>query len=114
MYPKLLTICVLAAAFGLAACSQDNNSMAMNHHDHSAMETNDTAYKAALASGAVDVGNTKCVVTGDDVGASKLIGVYQGKIYHFCCSDCPAEFQKDPAKYAALVAADPAKYGVKK
>ena len=68
----------------------------------------------ATQPGAVDLANTVCPVSGDPVGSSKLTAVYDGKIYHFCCSDCPPEFAKNPAKYAALVAADPAKYGVKK
>jgi len=96
--------CVIAA---LAACTNQNI-------DHTGQSTSDAAYKAALASGAVDVGNTICPVTGDKVGGSKLIEVYSGKIYHMCCSDCPADFKKDPAKYAKLVAENPAKYGVKK
>jgi len=62
---------------------------------------------------AVDLHNTKCVVTGDPIDDSKLQAVYEGKVYHFCCSECPDAFKKDPAKYAKLVAADPAKYGVK-
>ncbi len=62
---------------------------------------------------AVDLHNTKCIVSGDDVGDSKLTETYNGKIYHFCCADCPAQFKKDPAKFEKAVAADPAKYGVK-
>jgi|SRR5581483_1790838 len=62
----------------------------------------------------VDLGNTVCPVSGDKVGDSKLTAVYDGKLYHFCCEDCPKEFKKDPAKYAKAVAADPEKYGVKK
>jgi YHS domain-containing protein len=61
----------------------------------------------------IDLHNTKCAVAGDDVGDSKLTAVYDGKIYHFCCDSCPVDFKKDPAKYAKLVAADPAKYGIK-
>jgi YHS domain-containing protein len=52
-------------------------------------------------------------VSGDAVGDCKLTEIFDGKIYHFCCPDCPAEFKKDPAKYAQKVADDPAKYGVK-
>ena len=61
----------------------------------------------------IDLHNTKCPVSGDDVADSKLSAVYDGKIYHFCCDSCPADFKKDPQEYAKLVAADPAKYGVK-
>jgi len=49
----------------------------------------------------------------DKVGDSKLMVVYQGKIYHFCCDDCPKKFKADPDKYAKAVADDPEKYGVK-
>ena len=60
-----------------------------------------------------DLGNTVCPVSLDKVGDSKLMVVYQGKIYHFCCDDCPKKFDADPDKYANAIAADPAKYGVK-
>ncbi len=60
----------------------------------------------------VDIGNTKCIVSGDDVSSTTV--EYQGKLYHLCCSDCLADFKKDPAKYVRALEADPAKYGVKK
>ncbi len=44
---------------------------------------------------AVDVHNTKCIVSGDDVGSSKLTAVYDGKIYHFCCG-LPGHLQERP------------------
>jgi YHS domain-containing protein len=75
--------------------------------------TQSTGPSAMDAMTPIDLHNTKCAVTGDDVGSSKLTAIYQGKIYHFCCDDCPTAFKKDPAKYAAEVAANPAKYGVK-
>jgi YHS domain-containing protein len=40
--------------------------------------------------------------------------VYDGNVYHLCCPDCHKDFEKDPAKYAKAVAADPAKFGAKK
>jgi YHS domain-containing protein len=49
---------------------------------------------------AVDLHNTVCPVSGDQVGDCKLTEIFDGKIYHFCCPDCPAEFLKDPAKFA--------------
>lgn len=72
------------------------------------------ATQPSAETNAVDLHNTICPVSGDNVGDSKLTAVYDGKIYHFCCEDCPKEFMKDPAKYAKAVAADPEKYGVKK
>ncbi len=62
---------------------------------------------------AIDLHNTICVVSGDAVGNSNLVEVYDGKIYHLCCPDCHKDFEKDPAKYAAAVAANPGKYGIK-
>jgi YHS domain-containing protein len=64
-------------------------------------------------SAAVDLRNTVCPVSNDKVGDSNLVEVYDGKIYHLCCPDCHNDFEKDPAKYAKAVAADPAKYGIK-
>lgn len=66
------------------------------------------------ATEAVDVGNTICPVSGDNIGDSKIVEVYDGKVYHLCCSDCPDEFKKNPEKYAKAIADNPAKYGVKK
>ena len=68
---------------------------------------------AAAPTFATDLRNTVCPISGDKVGDSKLVEVYDGKVYHLCCSDCRADFEKDPAKTAQAVAADPAKYGVK-
>lgn len=67
----------------------------------------------STAPAAVDVGNTKCMVMpDDDVTPGKTV-TYQGKIYHFCCDDCIAEFKADPEKYIKAMQADPKKYGVK-
>jgi len=62
---------------------------------------------------ATDLHNTVCPVSGDKVADSKLVEVYDGKVYHLCCADCHTDFEKDPAKYETAVAADPAKYGIK-
>jgi len=61
---------------------------------------------------AVDLRNTVCPVSGDNVGTSKLVEVADGKIYHLCCDSCHADFEKDPAKYEKMVSDDPAKYGI--
>ena len=62
---------------------------------------------------AVDLHNTICPVSGDKVGDSNLVEVYDGKIYHLCCADCHKDFEKDPAKYEAAVSANPGKYGIR-
>ncbi len=62
--------------------------------------------------GKTDVHNTKCPVSGDDIGASTLMAVYKDKVYHLCCPDCIEPFNKEPEKYIKVMEADPAKYGV--
>jgi YHS domain-containing protein len=69
---------------------------------------------AAEEAAAVDVKNTKCLVSGDDpMGAGAKV-VYKGKLYHLCCESCLPTFNKDPEKYVQAFEADPAKFGVKK
>ncbi len=44
-----------------------------------------------------------CPVSGEPVD-SKVSIEYQGNKVFFCCKDCPAKFQKEPAKYQAALA----------
>ena len=46
---------------------------------------------------------TTCVVSGDKLGAmnSPLIINYHGTEVRFCCHDCVASFNENPAKYLA-------------
>ncbi len=60
-----------------------------------------------------DMKNTKCIVMGEDVGASKDFVSYKGKSYHICCSSCVETFNKDPEKYVKALVAEPAKFGIK-
>ena len=48
--------------------------------------------------------NTVCPVSGDKVGemGKPTYVDYKGKKVALCCKDCVKEFQKDPAKFAAL------------
>ncbi|MFH1995663.1 MAG: YHS domain-containing protein [Candidatus Omnitrophota bacterium] len=53
---------------------------------------------------AVNVGNTICPVSGEDI-ESMGGGVqeeYNGKIYNFCCASCAKVFKKDPEKYSRI------------
>jgi YHS domain-containing protein len=70
-----------------------------------------TAPATQKKSAAVDVKNTKCIVTGEDVEDETF--EYNGKIYHVCCSSCEKRFKNDPEKYIKDLQANPAKYGVK-
>jgi YHS domain-containing protein len=98
----------IAAALAIAGIAVAADMPGMDMH------RNAPASQPTTTLSANDLGNTVCPVSGDKVGDSKLTATYDGKIYHFCCDDCPKAFAKDPAKYAKAVAADPGKYGVKK
>ena len=52
----------------------------------------------APASKSVTTPQTTCPVMGGPIN-KKIFVDYQGKRVYFCCSDCPAEFNKDPGKY---------------
>jgi YHS domain-containing protein len=101
MNRRTLVSCSLAAALCLAGFAFAESTSGTN------------ASATTTQPAAVDLHNTKCPVSGDDVGDSKITETYNGKIYHICCADCPATFKKDAAKYEKAVAADPAKYGIK-
>lgn len=46
--------------------------------------------------------NAKCPFTGKAIDRTKTT-VYQGQLVGFCCADCLAKFDSDPAKFAAKV-----------
>lgn len=115
MNRKFLASLSIAAVLSIAgfAIAQGMAGMpGMNHDTPTTAPASQAGSKVAVPG--TDLANTVCPVTGDKVSDSKLTETYDGKVYHMCCSDCPKDFEKDPAKYAKLVAADPAKYGVKK
>jgi YHS domain-containing protein len=64
------------------------------------------AQAVATNAGAAPVAiNKTCPVTGKPIDPAKFVD-YKGKRIAFCCSDCRAEFVKNPAKYGEkLIAA---------
>jgi YHS domain-containing protein len=109
MYRKRLMFLSLAAALGVAGFALAGDMAGMNM----APSCPPSTQPSTQPSSAVDLRNTVCPVSGDKVGDSNLVEIYEGKVYHLCCPDCHKDFEKDPAKYAKAVAADPAKFGVK-
>ena len=107
MYRLVLASSTLLAVL-FSGCSQEHSDPVASGPAIAAAQTQPTATATVT-----DLHNTVCPVGGDKVGDSKLTETYQGKIYHFCCDDCPEKFKKDPEKYAKEVAANPAKYGIK-
>ncbi len=109
MTRKICLACSLAAALCLAAFTFADDMPGMSPASSSPPATQPSAPPFQ----AVDLHNTICPVSGDKVDTSNLVEVYGGKVYHLCCADCHKDFEKDPAKYATAVAANPAKYGIK-
>ena len=50
--------------------------------------------------------NTVCPVSGKPVNPEKTV-VYEGKLVAFCCDDCKANFQKDPAPFLSKLPNEP-------
>ena len=101
---KLLTVS-LASALLLAACAESSHE---HHHGMTSANYSDTEIAAAK-----DMHNTACPVTGDQVGGSKVVVIHDGKLYHFCCSDCLATFNDNPGKYIRQMDSNPEKFGIK-
>jgi hypothetical protein len=80
------------------------------------MDVAATAPATKPAAKGTDVGNTKCLISGEAIGSmgEGETVEYKGKVYHFCCSDCVATFKKDSDKYVMAFEADPAKWGAPK
>ncbi len=108
MQRKLFLLLSMTALFCLVGVIRADDMPGMGAASTSPPTTQPTAPFQAI-----DLHNTICPVSGDKVDNSHLVEIYGGKVYHLCCPDCHSDFEKDPAKYASAVAANPAKYGIK-
>src|SRR5882724_8838326 len=103
MQRNALISLAVAAALCLASLALADDMPGMNMPPSTPPATQPSTQPMA----AVDLRNTICPVSNDKVADSNLVEVYDGKVYHMCCPDCHKDFEKDPAKYAKIVAADP-------
>lgn len=62
---------------------------------------------AAAPSAPVDLGNTKCPVTGKPV-VPGITETVNNEVVHFCCTACAAKYKANPTAYTAALRADPA------
>jgi YHS domain-containing protein len=87
MRHKILAFAALSiGALALSGCSTNQPS------------STTSANLSQTAIPATDLKNTVCPVSGDKVGNSTDVVVYDGKVYHMCCDDCHKEFVKYPQK----------------
>jgi YHS domain-containing protein len=92
MSRKKLIVVMAAAVIGMAMYGA-GTSFAHDGHDHGG------AASQAASADAASKGEL-CPVSGEEVDAKGGIAYeYKGKVYHFCCASCVADFKKDPEKY---------------
>jgi YHS domain-containing protein len=93
MFRKKLIVVMAVAVIGMAIYGGGGSAFANDGHDHDGAigqtGSDEPANKGEL-----------CPVSGEGVDAKGGIAYeYQGKVYHFCCASCVADFKKDPEKY---------------
>jgi YHS domain-containing protein len=82
---KGLLVIVATMVMLCAGCASHDHS---HHHPTTALAAGDTV-------------NAMCAVNPHDAVSPQYFSIYQGKKVGFCCPDCKASFDKDPAKYMA-------------
>jgi YHS domain-containing protein len=93
MSGKKLMVIMAAAVIGMAMYG-GGCAFAHDGHDHEGASSSPAGSEEATAKGEL------CPVTGEEVDPKGGIAYeYKGKVYHFCCASCVADFKKDPEKY---------------
>ncbi|HYS43077.1 MAG TPA: YHS domain-containing protein [Geobacteraceae bacterium] len=93
MFRKKLIVVMAAAVIGMAVYGGSGRAFAHEGHDH------EEASGQSGSTGTADKVEL-CPVSGEKVDAKEAISYeYKGKVYHFCCASCVADFKKDPEKY---------------
>jgi YHS domain-containing protein len=93
MHRKKLAVVMTAAVIGMAIYGGSGSAFAHDGHDQDG---------AVGQTGSAETANKGelCPVSGEEVDAKGGIAYeYKGKVYHFCCASCIADFKKDPEKY---------------
>ena len=98
MFRKKLVVVMAAAVIGMAMYG---SALAHEGQDHDGTSgqagSAETAKKGEL-----------CPVTGEKADIKGVSYEYKGKVYHFCCASCVADFKKDPEKYIKKMKGEPA------
>ena len=88
----------LAAVAGAVACLSKGGAAAERQRPTMSAAPLPAATPAAREG---DYVNPVCGVKVDRAGARHIVD-YQGEQFYFCCDGCKIEFDRDPAKYAAI------------
>ncbi len=110
MKTSLTLILVLASATPLVLSAADA------HHQHhgskpAAGDASTAADASALAKAKAEYPLKTCVVSEEEIGGSMGDGVdylftqkgQPDRLVRFCCQDCLADFNQEPAKYLKLI-----------
>jgi len=125
MIRSALLLVALSSSLLLAACGKENPpaaskpaaSVAAKPATSSLVKAAGVADKGWLAKAVADYPLKTCVVSGDEFGGSmgpaldyifKQVG-QPDRLVRFCCADCPDKFEKEPAKFLAMIDAAVAK-----
>jgi xanthine dehydrogenase accessory factor len=90
----------LAAVAGAVACWQKASAPATDIRSAAGKDSTPSSTPHGAAAGYV---NPVCGVGVDPAMARHTI-VFRGEPFYFCCDGCKLEFERDPAKYAAIQA----------
>ena len=83
------------------ACDKDASASCTDKEHHK------TAAKTTVSKTAeTKPWNAVCPIQGDKVDPKVKTVKYNGKEYGFCCDDCIAKFQNNPAKYSKNISKD--------
>lgn len=88
---------IMLAGISLVAILGFAIALAEDHGDHHMKPPATTTAPAAAPI------NKFCPINTDNAVDPKVTIQHDGKTIGFCCSDCIAEFKKDPAKYMATM-----------
>jgi YHS domain-containing protein len=101
MLMRKLIMLMVAGFFGMAMFGGRGIVFASDGNDRGA-----ATGQAATA----ETANKLCPVTGEEVDPKGTVTyTYKGKVYHFCCASCIADFKKNPEKYIRKMKDDAAK-----
>jgi YHS domain-containing protein len=101
---KILVVCVVAAAVGLAVfqtgCSNAGDTE--KPHEHSEATEGVSGTSQSKRAGEEAKPQEICPVMGRKISTEIYVD-YQGKRIYFCCPSCVDTFKSDPEKYMELL-----------
>ena len=104
---SIASLAVLAA--GLAACAGETAKTAAPAAPAAPAAAHEMKHEMKQVAPSADYALKTCVISGEELGpvADRIAYSYDGTEVQFCCSHCVAKFEKDPAKYLAMIQAAP-------